>query len=382
MPPLMAYFSEIPDPRSDINRVYPLYEVIAITILAVISFARGWEDIERYAIAKREWLAKFLPLEHGIPKHDVYRRVFICLDSKMIERCFMAWVRDMKRNVDGEIIAIDGKSIKGTFNAATGKCVHIVSAWAAANKLVFGQVKVGEKTNEITAIPALLDEIALEGAVVTIDAMGCQYEIANKIIKRGGNYLFSLKGNQGTLHEDAVEYFADLDFDKPAKEAGKISFKTTVFFDEKRGRREEREVAVTDDVQWLHERHPNWTSIKSIGIVECAREVKGKTSVERRHFVSSLPACPFLFATVVRAHWGIGNTLHYPLDVAYLEDACRIRTDNGPENMNIIKKTGLTVARAAKGSRDSLVGTIRKMAWSDDFMEQALFHSGLALNSP
>jgi predicted transposase YbfD/YdcC len=378
MPPLMAYFSELPDPRSNINKVYPLQVVVVITILAVMSFARGWEAIEEYAKMKKDWLAKFLPLENGVPGHDVYRRVFTCLDSKLVEKCFMAWVRDIKKKVDHEIIAIDGKSIRGTFNAATGKCIHVVSAWATTNKLIFGQTKVDEKSNEITAIPTLLDEIALSGAIITIDAMGCQYEIANKIIRRGGHYLFSLKGNQGNLHEDVEYYFKDLDFNKPAKEAGKITFKTTVTFDDGHGRHEMREIAVSDDVQWLHERHPNWKTIQSIGIVDRAVEKKGKVTVERRHFISSLPACPVIFATVVRAHWGIENTLHYSLDVAYREDACRVRKDNGPENLSIIRKISLTVARAGREPKRSLVGTIRMMAWSDKYMEQVLFNSDLS----
>jgi predicted transposase YbfD/YdcC len=375
IPPLMGYFSVVPDPRKDINKKYPLYEVIAITLLAVMSFAHGWEDIEAYAKTKKEWLSRFLPLDKGIPKHDVYRRVFTCLDSKLIERCFMAWVRDIKKNLDGEIIAIDGKSIKGTFNAASGKCVHLVSAWACANKLVFAQVKTDEHSNEITAIPTLLDQVALEGATVTIDAMGCQYKIADKIIKKGGNYLFSLKGNQSNLREDVEEYFSDLDFDKPASEAGKITFKSAVTFSDKHGRHEEREIAVSDDVKWLYERNPHWKSIKSIGIVECTRQDKNKTTVERRHFISSLPADPVLFGKTVRAHWGVENSLHYILDVDYGEDACRIRKDNGPENMNILRKIALTIARSDTSSKSSMASRIKQMAWSDSYLENLLFLS-------
>ena len=274
--PIMDYFSGIPDPRSTINRLYPLYEVVVITILAVMSFAKGWEDIEQYGKAKRWWLKKHLELKHGIPKHDVYRRVFNVLKPELIEACFMNWVRAIKQNVDREIIAIDGKTAKGSFNAETGKALHIVSAWATANRLVFGQVKTDDKSNEITAIPVLLDKIALEGCIVSIDAMGCQHKIADKIVKKKADYLFSLKGNQGNLHEDVKEYFADFDFGKPAGEMKHISFKTASTHEEKRGRIEDRDYAVSDDVAWLHKLHPQWKTIKSIGITDSRREEKAK----------------------------------------------------------------------------------------------------------
>jgi predicted transposase YbfD/YdcC len=226
MIPLMEYFTGIPDPRSKVNRKYPLHEIIVITILAVVSFAKGWEDIERYGKAKRKWLSKHLALEFGIPKHDVYRRVFNVLKPELIEACFMNWVRSIKENTCREIIAIDGKTVRGSFNSENGKSLHIVSAWATSNRLVFGQVKTDEKSNEITAIPTLLDKIALEGSIVSIDAMGCQYKIADKIVKKKADYVFSLKGNQGNLHEDVQEYFANVDFEKPASATKHVSFKS------------------------------------------------------------------------------------------------------------------------------------------------------------
>jgi predicted transposase YbfD/YdcC len=234
--PLLDYFSDIPDPRKTINRKYPLHEIIAITILAVVSFAKGWEDIERYGKAKRKWLSNHLELKAGIPKHDVYRRVFTVLKPELIEACFMNWVRAIKQNTPREVIAIDGKTVRGTFNAESGKALHIVSAWATSNRLVFGQVKTDEKSNEIPAIPVLLDKIALEGSIVSIDAMGCQYEIADKIVKKKADYVFSLKGNQGNLHEDVVEYFSDVDFAKPASAHRYVSFKSVSTHEEKRGR--------------------------------------------------------------------------------------------------------------------------------------------------
>jgi predicted transposase YbfD/YdcC len=374
----LDYFSDIPDPRKTINRKYPLHEIIAITILAVVSFAKGWEDIERYGKAKRKWLSNHLELKAGIPKHDVYRRVFTVLKPELIEACFMNWVRAIKQNTPREVIAIDGKTVRGTFNAESGKALHIVSAWATSNRLVFGQVKTDEKSNEIPAIPLLLDKIALEGSIVSIDAMGCQYEIADKIVKKKADYVFSLKGNQGNLHEDVVEYFSDVDFAKPISAHRHVSFKSVSTHEEKRGRIEDRDYAVSDDVSWLHKRHPKWKSIRSIGFVDSRREEKGKVKHERRHFVSSLPCEPEEFAKAVRSHWGIENSLHYVLDVAFGEDACRIRTDKGPENMAFIRKIALTIARCDTETKSSVAGRIKQMAWSEEYLEQLLFSSSFA----
>jgi predicted transposase YbfD/YdcC len=376
--PIMGYFSAIPDPRSKINRLYPLYEIIAITILAVLSFAKGWEDIERYGKAKRKWLSKFLELKHGIPKHDVYRRVFNVLKPELIEACFMNWVRAIKQETAREIVAIDGKTVKGTFNAETGKALHIVSAWGAANRMVFAQVKTDEKSNEITAIPTLLEKIALEGSIVSIDAMGCQYDIADKIVKKKADYVFSLKGNQGSLHEDVEEYFADFDFAKPARAMKDIRFQSASTHEERRGRIEDRDYAVSDDVEWLHERHPKWKSIESIGFVDSRREEKGKVKSERRHFVSSMPADAEEFARVVRGHWGIENSLHYVLDVVFGEDDSRIRSEKGPENMTFIRKIALTIARSDTETKSSVAGRIKQMTWSDSYLEQLLFDSPFA----
>ena len=196
IPPIIDFFNTIKDPRIDRKKCYPLIEVIVIRLLAVMAFAKGREDIELYGNTKKAWLKQFLSLENGIPKHDVYRRVFNRLNPQDIERCFMAWVRAIKQDKEREVIAIDGKTVRGSFNTRQGsKAIHLVGAWATENRLVFAQVKTGEKSNEITAIPALLEMIALKGCIVTIDAMGCQYKIANQIVTVGADYVFSLKEN-------------------------------------------------------------------------------------------------------------------------------------------------------------------------------------------
>jgi predicted transposase YbfD/YdcC len=269
---------------------------------------------------------------------------------------------------------------KSHFKAGTeAKPIHLVSAWATENQLVFAQVQTEEKSNEITAIPVLLEKIAIGGCIITIDAMGCQYEIAEKIVKKEADYVFSLKGNQVILYEEVKEYWDMLDFNKPAAQGKYITFRSVSTYDEKHGRKETRDYAVSDDVQWLHEQFPKWKTIKSIGVVESTRETgEGEAKTERRYFVSSLDADEELFAHAVRAHWGIENRLHYMLDVVYREDACRVRKDYSPRTLALIRKIALTVARSDKESKTSVRGRVQQMAWSEDYLESLLFHSDFA----
>ena len=385
LPPLMEYFANIEDPRRETkNKKYPLIEVIVIAFLAVMSGADGWESIERYGVMRKKWLVKFLVLKEGIPKHDVYRRVLCAIKSELLESCFMNWVRDIKQDIRREVIAIDGKTIRGMatrshFKAGTeAKSIHIVSAWATENQLVFAQVQTEEKSNEITAIPVLLEQIAIGGCIITIDAMGCQYEIADKIVKKEADYVFSLKGNQETLQEEVKEYWDMLDFNKPATQAKYIRFRTVSTYEEKHGRKETRDYAVSDDVEWLHKQFPQWKSINSIGVVESTRDTGGETNTERRYFISSLQADEELFAHAVRAHWGIENRLHYMLDVIYREDDCRVRKDWSPRTLALIRKIALTIARSDKESKTSVRGRVQQMTWSEDYLESLLFHSGFA----
>jgi len=385
LPPLMEYFANIEDPRRETkNKKYPLIEVIVIAFLAVMSGADGWESIERYGLMRKKWLGKFLTLTEGIPKHDVYRRVLCAIRSGLLESCFMNWVRDIKEDIKGEVIAIDGKTVRGMatksrFKAGTeAKPIHLVSAWATENQLVFAQVQTEEKSNEITAIPELLEQIAIAGCIVTIDAMGCQYEIADKIVKKEADYVFSLKGNQETLHDAVEEYWGMLDFNKPAAQAKYIRFRSVSTYEEKHGRKEARDYAVSDDVQWLHKQFPKWKTVNSIGVVESTRDTGEDAKTERRYFVSSLGADEELFAYAVRAHWGIENRLHYMLDVIYREDACRVRKDYSPRTLALIRKIALTIARSDKESKTSVRGRVQQIAWSEDYLESLLFRSDFA----
>jgi len=385
LPPLMEYFANIEDPRRETkNKKYPLLEVIVIAFLAVMSGADGWESIERYGVMRKQWLGKFLTLREGIPKHDVYRRVLCAIRSELLENCFMNWVRDIKEDIRREVIAIDGKTVRGMatksrFKAGTdAQSIHLVSAWATENQLVFAQVPTEEKSNEITAIPILLEQIAIGGCIITIDAMGCQYTIADKIVQKEADYVFSLKGNQETLHDVVKEYWDMLDFNKPVTQAKYIKFRTLSTYDEKHGRKESRDYAVSDDVAWLRKQFPKWKTINSIGMVESTRDSGTEVKTERRYFISSLGADENLFAHAVRAHWGIENRLHYMLDVVYREDACRIRKDYSPRTLALIRKIALTIARSDKKSKTSIRGRVQQMAWSEDYLESLLFRSDFA----
>jgi predicted transposase YbfD/YdcC len=283
----------------------------------------------------------------------------------------MLWVNDLKLNISEEVIAIDGKTMRGSLNKQKGlKAAHVLSAWATENRMVLAQVKTDEKSNEITAIPELLNMLALKGAIVTIDAMGCQYKIADQIVEAEGDYLFSLKGNQGSLHEEVIEYFHDIDFDHPEAE---IQVHTTV--DGNHGRIETRKHGVSGNVQWLRERHPAWETVQSIGIVESTREAKNGSfnSTERRYYVSSLQADANLLAFVSRAHWGIENSLHHVLDVAFREDASRVHAGFAPENLNSFRKMAMTLVRRDVSSKFSIRKRLKMLAWSDEYFEKVLF---------
>jgi len=256
--------------------------------------------------------------------------------------------------------------------------IHLVSAWATENQLVFAQIQTEEKSNEITAIPLLLEQIAIAGCIITIDAMGCQYEIADKIVQKEADYVISLKGNQETLHEEVKEYWDMLDFNKPAAQAKYITFRTLSTYDEKHGRKETRDYAVSNDVHWLHTQFPQWKTINSIGVVESSRDTGEESKTERRYFISSLQADEELFAHAVRSHWGIENQLHYMLDVIYREDACRVRKDYSPRTLALIRKIALTIARSDRESKTSVRGRVQQMTWSEDYFESLLFHSGFA----
>jgi len=342
--------------------VYPLDEVLLLCLLAVLAGAEAFTDIARFGTKKLDLLRRFRPFRDGTPAHDHLGDIFATLDAEKFQQCFVAWVA-AQTGVPPDVIAIDGKTVRRSFKKKGAKdAIHMVSAFAARQRLVLGQVKVAEKSNEIIAIPRLLDMLAIEGAVVTIDAMGCQREIAKKVIDKKADYVLALKGNQGSLRDD-VELFV-------AEQKANGFKDTTVSRDQTvdgdHGRIETRTTTVIHDVAWLQERH-NWPGLNGVVIVDSTREIDGKTEHETRFYVTSLLLLATQLGLIVRNHWAVENSLHWVMDMVFRDDECRVRTDHAPANFTTIKHMALNLLRRAPG-KDSLRLRRKVAAWDDDFL--------------
>lgn len=308
------YFATLTDPRCPDapNSRHQLMDILLIAVCAVICGAEGWEDIEEYGTVHAKWFADILDLPHGIPGHDTFRRVLSRLDPEELTRCFIAWTEALSEASGGDIVSIDGKTLRHSFDRATGQAaIHMVSAWASANRLVLGQLKVEEKSNEITAIPKLLTMLDIAGAIVTIDAMGCQKEIAKVITDQEADYVLALKENHPTLSEDVTQFFDEA----KATEFAEITHEYYETVDGDHGRIETRRYWITSDIESLGAK-TSWAKLQSIGMVESCREVGEKVQIETRYFLTSLPAQGVRFSQAVRQHWGIENALHWVLDVS------------------------------------------------------------------
>lgn len=367
----LDHFEKIEDPRLQRNQLYTVAEILLVTLLAVICGGEGWQDVENYGKSKISYLRCYLPFEHGIPSDDTFRRFFRSINPTYFKEIFVRWVQCIADVACAKVIAIDGKANRRTFDG-DGNMLHMVSAFATEARIVLAQEKVADKSNEITAIPIILDMLDVKGHIVTIDAMGCQYAIANKIIEKGGDYLFSLKGNQGTLSDD-VELFLNT----PRYQNECLSH---IEYDKGHGRFETRVCAVSSDVEWLRERHPNWKTIQSIIRIDSTREVthRGtkKITQEIRYHISSLknPTSNMVLGAV-RDHWGVENTLHWILDMSFNEDYSRIRKENAPEVMAIIRHMALNILQQGKREqqkhkRQSIKGLRKMCAWDDDVLSE------------
>ena len=352
---MKAYFEEITDPRQEWKVEHNLVEIVVMTICAVISGCEHWEDIVDFCKVKQSWFKEKLGLvlKNGLASHDTFQRVFQLICPMEPERCFLSWIKSVVRQTNGEIISIDGKTVCGSRDAKA-KAVHMVSAWANANQLVLGQVKADEKSNEITAIPTLLEMLELRGCIVTIDAMGCRKDIAKDIVEAGAGYVFGLKGNQSGLHEDGKLYFEN----EPVKDKA-------LTHDKGHGRIETREYLLETDIDRLHQKL-DWKALGGIGMVKSGVLEKGSLREETRYFITSLTDVND-FAKAVRAHWGIENSLHWCLDAVFHEDACRTRKDNSAENFSVIRRIALNILKKFPANM-SLARKRRKCAYDDDFM--------------
>jgi len=358
-PSIIHHFSSIEDPRLDRQKKHKLQDIFFITLCAVICGADNWVAIEEFGKAKVDWFTELLGLQHGIPAHDTFGDVFAAIDSKQYSECFTNWVSDLANLTEGEVIAIDGKCLRRSIDRASKKsAIHMVSAWAQRNSLVLGQVKVDDKSNEITAIPKLLSRLDIAGTVITIDAMGCQKKIAQQIIQQDGDYVLSLKGNQGKLHEDVATHFTS----SLSPEAAIVTVEGG------HGRVETRTIRVTDEIAWLKERHA-WVGLQSIIAVTATRKPGNKVTEETRYFISSLSANnPAKLEHAVRAHWAIENNLHWVLDVAFDEDSNRTRKGHSAANLSIIRHIALNLIKKEKTSKVGVKTKRLKAGWNNDYL--------------
>jgi predicted transposase YbfD/YdcC/predicted DNA-binding protein (UPF0251 family) len=362
---VLRAFAELKDPRVDRTKRHALGDLLAIAICAIICGADGWTQVAKFGRCKVKWFQTFLDLPHGIPSHDTFGRVFAALDPEAFEACFLHWIADLASASAGRLIAIDGKTIRRSLDAANGKAaIHLVSAWCAANHLVLGQVATDAKSNEITAIPQLLKLLDLTDAVVTIDAAGCQKKIAQQIVEQGGHYLLQLKGNQGSLHEETVTLFDQCLTD----DCHGVSYHTAQTLNKGHGRVEARQLWATSEVNWFAEKG-KWKNLRSLIRVRAQRTVGKETSTEDRYYITDLPAQdPAGLLAHIRGHWGVENNLHWSLDLNFREDERRIRQGHAAENFARLSRIALNLLQAEK-TNDGGIKTKRLCCgWDHDYL--------------
>jgi predicted transposase YbfD/YdcC len=362
----LEHFQDLPDVRQAGKVMYPLDEVLLLSLLAVLAGAETFVDIARFGDRKRAFLRRFRPFLEGTPSHDHLGDIFATLDAEQFQRCFVGWVSSLT-GVSGAVIAIDGKTSRRSYQQPGGKAaIHMVSAFAARQRLVLGQVKVDDKSNEITAIPKLLAMMAIEGAIVTIDAMGCQRSIAQTILAKKADYVLALKGNQGALHADVALFVAEQK--ARAFHDCKITQHETV--DGDHGRIETRVTRVIHNLDWLQKRH-EWPGLQAIIVLDSTRETAGKIEQETRLYITSLRLPANQLGNIVRSHWAVENSLHWVMDMVFRDDECRVRNQHAPANFTTIKHIALNLLRRAPG-KDSLRLRRKVAAWDDAFLAEII----------
>jgi predicted transposase YbfD/YdcC len=361
------HFAELTDPRRR-EVIYPLINVVVIAVCAVIYGADDFVAIAKFGRTKHEWLARFLDLEAGIPSHDRFNAIFAAIKPAEFQKCLLSWITALHEVTDGQVIAIDGKTLRRSFDAADSKAaIHMVSAWATANHISLGQVVVDAKSNEITAILKLLEMLELSGAMVTIDAMGCQTAIARQIIEAGADYCLAVKDNQPTLHQGIIDFFekhVDDDF------AG-IRMRCHVTDEEGHGRKEARYYMICPVPEDLPDR-ARWTGLKAIGVAISDTERDGKKVGENRYYILSKFISARRFADAVRGHWSIENRLHWQLDVTFQEDQCRIRQGHADANFSILRRAALSLLKNETTLKVGIKNKRLAAGWDENYLEKVL----------
>jgi len=360
-PVFVTCFSQVEDPRIERSKRHQLLDIFGLTIAAVLAGANGWTDVEAFGKAKLDWLRTHFELKNGIPSHDTLGRVFGALDPAMFQQAFMEWTQALADQVEG-VVSVDGKTVRRSHDESAGQgAIHMISAWANGNQVVLAQSKVEDKSNEITAIPELIERLDLKDCVVTIDAMGCQTNIARRIVEREADYVLAVKANQPHLLDEVERHFTDTP-------ESAMDYHCTQ--ENSHGRRETRQCWVSTDVA---EDPAVWSALTAFVMVRATREIKGKTTTETRYYITSVhnPAAEQILA-YVRAHWGIENSLHWVLDVTFNEDQCRVRTQNAAQNFTILRHIALNTLKRDTKHKDSIRAKRRRAAWNTDYLEYLL----------
>ena len=354
----ISFFSGLRDPRVERTKAHLLGDILFIAISSVICGAETWNDMETFGKAKEDWLRTVLKLPEGIPSHDTFNRVFSLLDPKELESGFLQWTRSAAQLTNGEVVSIDGKSIRGSRGKDGKNIVHMVSAWASKNNIALGQVKVNDKSNEITAIPELLNLLAVKGCIVTIDAMGCQKDIASAVIGKEADYILALKSNQSVLLQQAEDSFRFLDAKSVSEEV-----------DAGHGRVETRTCSAIDDLSFVRHKK-DWKNMQSLVRIESERFIKatGESKKETRYYISSLPADASLLNRSIRSHWGIENSLHWILDVAFNEDHSRKRVGHAAQNFSLMSRIALNLLKNEETTKQGIKGKRLKAGWDPNYL--------------
>ncbi len=367
---IIKHFEGLPDPRTGNAKQHIFLEILIMAICAVICGADGWSDVELFAKNKKAWLKTFLKLPKGIPSHDTFGRVFAKIKPEEFQKRFIEWVRAIEELTAGQVIAIDGKQLRRSHDHEAGKAaIYMVNAWATQNQLILGQTKVADKSNEITAIPELLQLLEITGCIVTIDAIGTQTEIAKTIIESGGDYLLSVKENQGNLFED-IQYLFDVDVAHGFEH--EHSYSKTV--NKGHGRMETRECWAVDREEYLAliRKREQWKGLKSIVRIVSHRQMGEAAEVQTRYFISSLPADAKAILKAKRSHWKIENQLHWVLDIAFREDESRVRKDHGAENLAVLRQMALNLLKREKTAKGGIHAKRLQAGWNNDYLLMVL----------